>query len=157
MIRWKTKGVQWLNAESEPVFLKDIIQKIDNDMYEIHVGCDSHFKGGMYVFAIVIAAYKRGNGGIYYFYRKKSDDKRLDNMKVRLLKETELAIAIADELKSKKFKQHISVHLDINPKKQFASSVVLTRAVSWVESSGYTPIVKPGSWASSCLADAYAK
>ena len=37
------------------------------------------------------------------------------------------------------------------------SSVVFTSATSWVKSLGYQCVVKPDSWASSWLADAYAK
>ena len=73
------------------------------------------------------------------------------------MKEAELALEIAHQLKQKFPSKNINVHLDLNPDKRFASSKVLTNAVSWVNSFGYNAIVKPNSWASSGLADAFAK
>ena len=78
-------------------------------------------------------------------------------MKIRLLKETELAISVADFLSRHVGIENIHVHLDINPNKKFKSSQVFTSATSWVKSQGYSCVVKPDSWASSWLADAYAK
>jgi predicted RNase H-related nuclease YkuK (DUF458 family) len=158
MIKWKTSKVQWHNADSEPALFNDIIEKISsNNAYQIHVGCDSHKRGDTYVFAIVIAGYINRRGGIFYFHRKRSKDCALDSIKYRLMKEAELAIEAARLLREAFPGRIISVHLDINPDKRFLSSRILTCATSWVSSYGFTPIVKPYSWASSSLADAYAK
>ena len=78
-------------------------------------------------------------------------------MKMRLLKETETAIELANIINSSVDLKKTYVHLDINPDKRFKSSQVFTSATSWVKSQGYDCIVKPDSWASSWLADAYAK
>ena len=76
---------------------------------------------------------------------------------VRLMKEAELALEIAHSLNAAFPLRDINVHLDINPDKRFASSKVLTNAVSWVNSYGYNVFIKPNAWASSSLADAFAK
>ena len=78
-------------------------------------------------------------------------------MKLRLLREVESCLALADVLSEKLGIEDIRVHLDINPNKLYKSSLVFTSATSWVKSQGYECIVKPDAWASSCLADAYAK
>ena len=158
MIKWRSSKINWHDADSEPASFDEIIEKIKgNDLYEIHVGCDSHRVGGIYVFAIVIAGYVQRRGGTFYFYRKKSKDKSLATIPVRLMKEAELALDAAHRLKVEFPTKKINVHLDINPDKRFASSKVLTNAVSWVNSFGYNAIVKPDAWASSSLADAFAK
>ena len=158
MIRWKTKNVQWLNAESEPISINQIIKLLKNNKaYEIHVGCDSHRIGGQYVFAIVIAGYVNRRGGTFFFHRKRSKDSRLNNMKVRLMKEVELAIDVAQQIEESFPDKKISVHLDLNSKPEFPSYKVLPGAVSWVRSCGYNALVKPYSWASSSLADSFAK
>ena len=158
MITWYHKKIQWLDACSEPVNFSDIILKINKcQSNDIYVGCDSHKKSGVYIFAVVIALHLKGNGGTFFFYRNKSNDEQLDNIRVRLMKETELTLRIANKIQEKISDRPIHVHLDINPKTRYASSIVLPSAVSWVRSCGFTPSVKPDAWASSCLADAFAR
>jgi len=158
MVKWSTSKIQWHNADSKPASFNDIIEKINsNNAYQIHVGCDSHKRGDTYVFAVVIAGYVNRKGGTFYFHRKRSKDCALDSMKFRLMKEAELAIEAARSLREAFPIKIINVHLDLNPNKKYPSSKILTSAISWVNSYGFTPIVKPNSWASSSLADAYAK
>jgi predicted RNase H-related nuclease YkuK (DUF458 family) len=78
-------------------------------------------------------------------------------MRVRLMKEVELAIDIARQIEEYFPNKKITVHLDLNPKPEYPSFRVLPNAVSWVRSCGYDAVVKPHSWASSSLADAFAK
>ena len=158
MIKWNTSKIQWHDAGSEPASFKDIIEKINsNNAYQIHVGCDSHKRGDTYIFAIVIAGYISRRGGTFYFHKKRSKDDALDSMRFRLMKEAELAIEAARLLRNVFPSRNINVHLDLNPNKKYPSSKFLTSAVSWVNSYGFRAITKPHSWASSSLADAYAK
>jgi len=158
MTKWRTSTINWHDADSEPTSFSDIIEKIKgNNLYEIHVGCDSHKVGGIYIFAIVIAGYVQRRGGTFYFHRKRSTDEAFSSIPFRLMKEAELALDIAHRVQREFPDKNISVHLDINPDKRFASSRVLTNAVSWVNSFGYNAVVKPNAWASSSLADAFAK
>ena len=158
MITWHRKKTQWLNADSEQVDFLDIISKITtNKNDDIYVGCDSHKKGGVYIFAVVIALHLKGKGGTFFFYRNKSSDSRLDNIKIRLMKETELALKAANNVREHIGNRVINVHLDINPRPIYASSVVLPSAISWVKSCGFNASVKPEAWASSWLADIFAR
>ena len=151
----------WCDASSNIVGMEAVLETVNNrkNFVEIHVGCDSHFAGNKCIFAIVIAMYEKGKGGTYFFARAKRDRSFFTNIKTRLLKETELSLRLAEVLAAlgTTDRNEISVHLDINPNKQFKSNVVFTSATSWVKSLGYQCIVKPDSWASSWLADAYAK
>ena len=157
MIKWNWCNNGWKDADSEDISLEEIIETISNKKYEVHVGCDSHKIGGRYIFATVIAAYEPGKGGTYFFKRHKTKDSALNNLSVRLLKEAEFSIVVSNKLRKTNNSLNITVHLDINPNKKYASSKFLTSAVSWVKSSGYECLVKPQAWASSSLADAYAK
>ena len=158
MIRWKSKNTRWLDAESNPISMNYILDSLcNNNSYEIHVGCDSHKIGNQYVFAVVIAGYIQRRGGTFFFHRKRSKDIQLSNMKVRLMKEVELALDIARQIEGHFPERRITVHLDLNPKPEFASYRVLSSAVSWVRSCGYDTLVKPNAWASSSLADSFAK
>jgi|TARA_R110002060_G_scaffold38317_3_gene49500 predicted RNase H-related nuclease YkuK (DUF458 family) len=158
MTKWKAAKVQWHDADSDPTAFNDIIERLkSNNLYEIHVGCDSHKIGGVYIFAVVIAGYVQRRGGTFFFHRKRSKDNALSSISFRLMKEAELALEIAHSLNAAFPLRDINVHLDINPDKRFASSKVLTNAVSWVNSYGYNVFIKPNAWASSSLADAFAK
>jgi predicted RNase H-related nuclease YkuK (DUF458 family) len=149
----------WHDANSNATGLGDIFERIKNKKpsSEIHVGCDSHFIKDKCIFAVVIAIYEPRKGGTYFFTRSKVHRSCFLNMKVRLLKETELALQVADMVSSLLDRDKMFVHLDINPNKKYKSHQVFTSATSWVQSQGYQCVVKPDSWASSWLADAYAK
>ncbi len=151
--------LNWHNARSEEVTIEDIIKFLSDtsDNSTVHVGCDSHFVKNKCIYAIVVAVCTPGRGGTYFFARRKLKRKNFLNMKLRLLKEVENCLALADLISEKTHRDDIQVHLDINPNKLYKSSLVFTSATSWVKSQGYECIVKPDAWASSCLADTYAK
>tara|TARA_B100001094_G_scaffold332154_1_gene403054 strand:+ start:3896 stop:4372 length:477 start_codon:yes stop_codon:yes gene_type:complete len=153
------ESLTWCDAGSSVVGIDEVIRSIKEKSItcEVHVGCDSHFIQNKCIFAVVVALYEPGNGGTYFFARHKLERSKLLNMKMRLLKETEIAIDMARLISDKAGVDSSFVHLDINPDKRFKSSQVFTSATSWVKSQGYECIVKPDSWASSWLADAYAK
>ena len=147
----------WCNASSSVVGFNEVLNAVESSRgkRELHVGCDSHFIGNRCIFAVVIALYEKGKGGTYFFARIKKDRKLFHNLKIRLLKETEYSISLAGLISNAQ--NDVNVHLDINPNEAFKSNVVFTSATAWVKSLGYQCIVKPDSWASSWLADAYAK
>jgi uncharacterized protein len=159
MINIALDTLVWCDASSNVVCLDEIFRRVKKKKKtsEVHVGCDSHFIKDKCIFAVVLAIYEPGNGGTYFFARSKVDRKLFLNMKLRLLKETELSLHLADLISSFLNRECMFVHLDINPDKKYKSSQVFTSATSWVKSQGYKCIVKPDSWASSWLADAYAK
>ena len=152
-------SLNWHNAQSERTTAQDILNFLSKAGLNttIHVGCDSHFVKNDCVFAVVVALCTPGKGGTYFFARKKFKRKNFLNMKLRLLREVENCLAMADHIRENIDRDDIIVHLDINPNKIYKSSLVFTSATSWVKSQGYECIVKPDAWASSCLADAYAK
>ena len=148
----------WFNGSSLPVNFCDIIENIkEYSDFELFVGCDSHKISEKYVFATVIALHKPGKGGHFFFYRKKAKDNRFDNIRVRLLEETQLAINVATLIKKHFPNKSVAIHLDINDDPCYRSSVVLQPATAYVISSGFQVAIKPLSWASSSLADAFAK
>jgi len=159
MKKIKLDELTWCDAKSNVISMRSVLSFVEKKIKEceIHVGCDSHFISNKCVFAVVVAVYEKGKGGTYFFARAKRDRLTFSNMKIRLLKEAELAIKMADALTPFLDREKISVHLDINPDKQYKSNLVFTSATSWVKSLGYQCIVKPDSWASSWLADYYAK
>lgn len=158
-MKWLTKSPKWIDGDKQQVTLDYIASKIkQHDHASVSVGCDSHKIGGTYIFAIVVAIYTKGYGGFFFFQRKKSKDKRLDILPVRLMEETRASIEAASQIRSLiTINRNIDVHLDINSNSAFASYPTLKPATSWVKAMGFNPIAKPYSWAASALADAFAK
>lgn len=149
---------RWFDGDSEPITFKNIIEDIEKSKdFGVFVGCDSHLVGGKYVFAIVIALYKPGWGGRFFFFKRKTDNKRFMNIKLRLLEETELAIISARKIRNVLPLRDIVIHLDINPDCRFKSSTILSNATSYVIAAGFQIAVKPQAWASSSIADAFAR
>ena len=151
--------LNWHNARSEETTIQNILSLLSSASKSstIHVGCDSHFVKNKCVYAIVIAICTPGKGGTFFFARRKFKRKNFLNMKLRLLGEVENCLALADFISKETSRNDIRVHLDINPNKLYKSSLVFTSATSWVKSQGYECVVKPDAWASSCIADTYAK
>jgi predicted RNase H-related nuclease YkuK (DUF458 family) len=153
------ENLNWHDGKSNKVSIEEIVEFVDRKKQdcEIHIGCDSHFIKENCIFALVIALYYPGKGGNYFFARLNQDRSDLRNIKIRLLKEVEMSVYLANYFSSRNKTSDISIHLDINPDILHKSSCVFTPATSWVKSQGYKCLVKPDSWASSCLADIYAK
>ena len=149
---------KWFDGNSEPIEFYKIINDIKESVdFQIFVGCDSHLVSKKYVFATVIALYKPGWGGRFFFCRRRVFDNRFANIRMRLLEETELALTAARTVRDNLPNRDISIHLDINPDNRFKSSVILSSAMSYVISSGFQCAVKPAAWASSSIADAFAR
>ena len=159
MKNYGVKSLVWCDAGSNVIKIDNIIDYVESkkNKCEIHIGCDSHNVKDRCIFAIVIAVYEPTKGGTYFFARKKVERKKIPNMKMRLLREVETSIDLANFINSRVKLEKTYVHLDINPDKRYKSFQVFTSATSWVKSQGYDCVVKPNSWASSWLADAYAK
>ncbi len=116
--------LNWHNARSEEVTIETILTLLSAAATNstIHVGCDSHFVKNKCIYALVVAICTPGKGGTYFFARKKFNRKKFSNMKLRLLKEVENCLEIADLISSKTSRNDIQVHLDINPNKLYKSS-----------------------------------
>ena len=105
-----------------------------NEGIEVIVGTDSQNKNNHTTYSTVIVMYTPGHGGHCVFKRWKTPRERV--RQVRLLKEVEESINIANELHDAGIKIKY-VDLDINPNPKFKSYEVYQTAKGWVESLGY--------------------
>ena len=142
---------------------EEIIEKIKESSVEssIYVGCDSYTRGDKinYVTAIVIH-YDSCRGGKCFFDvtpepRFESGNKV--SMRKKLLKEVELAVQTSLEIIEHVGQRPFQVHLDVNPDKRWASSVVIKEAIAWATSQGLDVKVKPEAFAASSIADNYGR
>lgn len=101
---------------------------------EIIIGTDSQNKNNHTTYSTVIVLYNPGHGGHCIFRRWKTEKERV--RQVRLLKEVEESINLANELKEAELKIKY-IDLDINPNPKFKSYEVFQTAKGWVESMGF--------------------
>lgn len=102
---------------------------------EIIVGTDSQNKGYYTKYSTVVVLYSPGHGGHCIFKRWKTPKERV--RQVRLLKEVEESINLANELVANGCPKPKYIDLDINPSPKFKSNEVYQTAKGWVESMGY--------------------
>ena len=101
---------------------------------EIIIGTDSQNKNNCTTYSTVIVLYNPGHGGHCIFRRWKTPREKI--RQVRLLKEVEESINLANELKDAGLKIKY-IDLDINPNPKFKSYEVFQTAKGWVESVGF--------------------
>ena len=116
-------------------YVKNYIKEHLADNIEIMVGTDSQNKGRNTVYSTVIALYTPGHGGHCIFKRWKTPKERI--RQVRLLKEVEESINVANELVAAGCQKPKYIDIDINPNPKYKSNEVFQTAKGWVESMGY--------------------
>ena len=116
-------------------YVKNYIKEHLTDNIEIMVGTDSQNKGRNTTYSTVIALYTPGHGGHCIFKRWKTPKERI--RQVRLLKEVEESIHVANELVASGCPKPKYIDIDINPNPKYKSNEVFQTAKGWVESMGY--------------------
>ena len=114
-------------------YIKNYIK--ENHDVELIIGTDSQNKGYNTTYSTVIVLYNPGHGGHCIFRRWKTPKERI--RQVRLLKEVEESINLANELVENGCPKPKYIDLDINPNPKFKSYEVFQTAKGWVESMGY--------------------
>ena len=132
---------------------------------KIYVGCDSeaYKKGGkrMADYYLVVVIHINGRHGCKIFGDKITEpDFTVDRKKpsYRLMNEvykvSELYLELADVIGDRE----CEIHLDINPNKKHASSMVIEQAIGYVKGTcNVIPLVKPDSWCATHVADKFLK
>lgn len=117
-------------------YVKEYVKEHKPIDIEIIIGTDSQNKGHYTVYSTVIVLCTPGRGGHCIFRRWKTPKERV--RQVRLLKEVEESINIANELVEAGCPKPKYIDIDINPNPKFKSNEVYTTARGWVESLGYS-------------------
>lgn len=126
---------KWTGKELDNTaqYIKDYIK--ENPNVEIIIGTDSQNRQNYTKYSTVIVLYNPGHGGHCIFKRWKTPKERIKN--VRLLKEVEESLNIANKLIEEGLPKPKYIDLDINPNPKFKSYEVYQTAKGWVESMGY--------------------
>ena len=139
----------------QQVFQKiiEFVKEEPHKNYSLIVGSDS-FPAEETVFVTAIIIHRKGAGG-RYFYRK-IRDKKINNIKLRILTEASLSLEIAESLRKMLSENGFStlpveVHLDIG--KNGATRALVKEVIRMIVGSGYIAVTKPDSFGASKVAD----
>lgn len=118
-------------------YINSYLEKYGDEPIEIMVGTDSQSKGKETIFCTVVAFYHPGHGAHCIYAKWKTPRYRKSEMMIRLMKEVEASIEVAQEIKFKTWGEVSYVDLDINPVETAGSSIMLQTAVGYVKGMGY--------------------
>ena len=155
-----------ININGIPDKILDFYQKnkeIEGD-FQIVVGTDSqNFSDTKMV--TVIAAYKEGHGGIFFYNIERIN--KIKNVKQKLNTETskslETMMELANEIDTKdiyndmKDNTLLSIHVDAGWSDKGKTKELIPGLVGWIKACGYDAKVKPDSFAASSIADKISK
>ena len=145
--------------------IAEFIAAKPNEEYEITVGTDSQNSYRTKV-VTVIAIHRVGDGGIFFYHIYYNI--KIRDLKTKIIEETskslENAAGLLDEISLRlidhdidinELNVHFQIHCDIG---HFGrTSALIKEITAWVEASGYEVIIKPESYAASCIADKISK
>ena len=131
---------------------------------EITIGTDSQNFDDTKIVE-VIAARVFGHCGIYFYNVTRLE--RITDIRLKLNTETAMSLALAnslisefeeDEKLSEMFmKSRFAIHVDAGNSDDGKTKDLIPGIVGWVKASGYDCVVKPESFAASCVADRISK
>lgn len=130
---------------------------------KIYIGCDSErfkMQGQWYAdYILAIVVHKDSKHGCKIFgevQRERDYDQKASRPSTRLMTEvykiSELFLKLQDVLHDR----DVEIHLDLNPDKKHASSIVVEQAIGYIKGTcNVVPMVKPNAWAASFCADRF--
>jgi predicted RNase H-related nuclease YkuK (DUF458 family) len=150
--------------KKEVLFNYDEIREViinSSESSAIYVGADSQRfrKGGVtyvaYVTAIILHIDSEHGGKLFKQLKIQRD---YGQTRLRLMNEVYMASEAATEILDCVGARTFEIHLDINPDNKFKSNSVVKEATGYVLGMfGFTPKIKPESFAASTVSDRYTK
>jgi len=147
--------------------LEEVKSYIKNESInsKIYLGCDSetrYVKDQWYIYYyLVVVIHHNGRNGCKVFGEKIIEkdyiaDKRKPTYRLmqEVFKVSELYLKLEDSFGDR----DVEVHLDLNPSKKYVSNLIVDQAIGYVKGTcNIIPLIKPDSWAASCVADKFLK
>lgn len=150
----------WFDADGNKKKFDDIIQEIDkvsSKINQIYVGSDSMVYTNHIIFVTAICLHSNKNKIGNYFFDRHRVKREKYSLKLRIFKEIEDSINIAQTLRTYYPDHKIEIHADVNSKEN-ATTYKFIKAISgWMNGCGFDCAFKPNSWASSAVADWHTK
>lgn len=132
---------------------------------KIYLGCDSETRyvkkqRYIYYYLVVVIHHNRRNGCKVFGEKVIEKDYIADKKKptYRLMQEVFKVSELYLKLENSFGEREVEVHLDLNPFKKYISNMIVDQAIGYVKGTcNIVPLIKPNSWAASCVADKFLK
>ena len=125
-----------------------------NASYEVIIGTDSEAQNGTADYVCALIVHKKGNGGVYFWSRKKVD--KIFSMRQRILQEALMSLQLAEKLVGDFAAMglvdlNLEIHVDIGP--NGPTRDMIAEIVGMIRANGFRVQTKPSSWGASHVAD----
>ena len=153
----------WNTGSKDIIDFNDIIEQIKihcNYNGTVYIGTDSFFIKNKCIFSTAICLYgaDKQKGGRYFFTKTKLNKKQFPELSIRMIKEAEKTINLANDIIELIPNAKLELHLDISPHDaNEGTSHLANMLVGYVKGSGYECRTKPYAFAAASIADKHSK
>ena len=153
----------WNTGSKDIINFNDIIEQIKiHCKYNgtVYIGTDSFFIKNKCIFSTAICLYGADNqkGGRYFYTKTSLNKKKFPELSLRMIKEAENTINLANHIVELIPSAKLELHLDISPQeKNEGTSHLANMLVGYVKGSGYECRIKPDAFAAASIADKHSK
>ena len=126
----------------------------------VYIGTDSFFIKNKCIFSTAICLYGADNqqGGRYFYTKTRLNKNQFPELSIRMIKEAESTIALANSIVKEVEDVKLELHLDISPQEnKEGTSHLANMLIGYVKGSGYECKVKPYAFAAASIADKHSK
>ena len=126
----------------------------------VYIGTDSFFIKNKCIFATAICLYgaDKQKGGRYFYIKTSLNKKQFPELSIRMIKEAEKTINLANHIVELIPTAKLELHLDISPQENNEGTSHLAKMlVGYVKGSGYECKIKPYAFAAASIADKHSK
>jgi len=153
----------WNTGSKDIIDYNDIIEQIKiHCKYNgtVYIGTDSFFIKNKCIFSTAICLYGADNqqGGRYFYTKTSLNKKKFPELSIRMIKEAENTIILANNIIELIPSAKLELHLDISPQENNeGTSHLANMLVGYVKGSGYECRIKPHAFAAASIADKHSK
>jgi hypothetical protein len=153
----------WYTGSNNNITFNNIIEQIKQHTYSkgtIYLGTDSFFIKNKCIFATAICLYgaDKQKGGRYFYTKSSLSKKQFPELSIRMIKEAENTINLANIIIHDIPSAKLELHLDISPQESREGTSHLAKMlIGYVKGSGYECRIKPDAFAAASIADKHSK
>jgi predicted RNase H-related nuclease YkuK (DUF458 family) len=153
----------WNTGSKNIIDYNTIIEQIKEHSKQngtVYIGTDSFFIKNKCIFSTAICLYgaDKQKGGRYFYTKTSLNKKQFPELSIRMIKEAENTILIANNIIDEVPSAILELHLDISPhENNEGTSHLANMLIGYVRGSGYECRVKPDAFAAASIADRHSK
>jgi predicted RNase H-related nuclease YkuK (DUF458 family) len=157
------EDAKWNTGSGSKKAFNDILREVKEHSKNngtVYIRTDSFFRKDHCIFSNAICLYGANGqqGGRYFFRRIKIDKKQFPSLSIRMIKEAEQTISLAQNISENIPDVKLELHLDIsNTEKGEGTSYLASMLIGYVQGSGFECKIKPDAFAAASIADKHSK